>query len=55
MSDQNQDGDGVHPESNPLHLSDVEFDRNPGDSVPPGELNTKQPAGLWVLFITEMW
>ena len=55
MSDQNQDGDGVHPESNPLHLSDVEFDREPGDGVPPGQLQTKQPAGLWVLFITEMW
>ena len=55
MSDQNQDGDGVHPESNPLHLSDVEYDREPGDAVPPGQLETKQPAGLWVLFITEMW
>lgn len=48
-------GDGVHPESNPLHMSDVEFDREPDGGVPPGELQTRQPAGLWVLFITEMW
>ncbi len=47
--------DGTHPESNPLHMSDVEFDREPGGGVPPGELQTRQPAGLWVLFITEMW
>ena len=56
MRDQNQDGgDGVHPESNPLHLSDVEFDREPGGGIPPGDLEIGQPAGLWVLFITEMW
>jgi POT family proton-dependent oligopeptide transporter len=48
-------GDGIHPESNPMHLSDVEFDREPGGGVPPGEIETHQPAGLWVLFITEMW
>lgn len=48
-------GDGTHPESNPLHLSDVEFDKEPGGGVPPGQLETRQPAGLWVLFITEMW
>ena len=36
-------------------MSDVEFDREPGGGVPPGELETKQPSGLWVLFITEMW
>ena len=47
--------DGTHPESNPLHLSDVEFDKEPDGGVPPGELETRQPAGLWVLFITEMW
>jgi POT family proton-dependent oligopeptide transporter len=46
---------GVRPQSNPLHVSDVEFDREPGESVPPGQLQTRQPAGLWVLFITEMW
>ncbi len=49
------DGNGTHPESNPLHMSDVEFDREPGGGVPPGELETRQPPGLWVLFITEMW
>ena len=48
-------GNGTHPESNPLHMSDVEFDKEPGGGVPPGELETGQPAGLWVLFITEMW
>jgi POT family proton-dependent oligopeptide transporter len=48
-------GDGVHPESNPLHMSDVEFDKEPGGGVPLGEIQTGQPAGLWVLFITEMW
>lgn len=48
-------GNGTHPEDNPLHMSDVEFDREPGAGVPPGELQTKQPSGLWVLFITEMW
>ena len=46
---------GIHPESNPLHMSDVEFDREPGGGVPPSDLETRQPAGLWVLFITEMW
>lgn len=49
------DGNGTHPESNPMHLSDVEFDREPGGGVPPSEIETRQPAGLWVLFITEMW
>ena len=49
------DGDGTHPESNPLHLSDVEFDREPSSAPPPDELDRNQPAGLWVLFITEMW
>ncbi len=48
-------GNGVHPESNPLHMSDVEFDKEPGGGVPLDELQTGQPAGLWVLFITEMW
>ena len=36
-------------------MSDVEFDREPGGGVPPGQIETRQPAGLWVLFITEMW
>ncbi len=49
------DGNGTHPESNPMHLSDVEFDREPGGGVPPSEIETRQPPGLWVLFITEMW
>ena len=49
------DGNGVHPESNPLHMSDVEFDREPGGGVPLDAIETAQPAGLWVLFITEMW
>ncbi len=48
-------GDGMHPESNPLHGSDVEFDKEPGRGVPPSEIETRQPTGLWVLFITEMW
>ena len=48
-------GNGTHPESNPMHFSDVEFDREPGGGVPPGEMETRQPPGLWVLFITEMW
>lgn len=47
--------DGTHPESNPMHLSEVEFDREPGRGVPPSEIETRQPPGLWVLFITEMW
>ncbi|MGI9471861.1 MAG: peptide MFS transporter [Rubripirellula sp.] len=55
MSGDNSGGNGTHPESNPLHMSDVEFDREPGGGVPPGQIDTKQPAGLWVLFITEMW
>ena len=56
MSDQNQDGDGIQPESNPYDAShDVEYDHEPADAVPPAELKTRQPAGLWVLFITEMW
>ncbi len=38
-----------------MHLSDVEFDREPGGGVPPSEIETRQPPGLWVLFITEMW
>ncbi len=37
--------DGTHPEDNPLHMSDVEFDREPGGGVPPGEFETKQPSG----------
>ena len=49
------DGNGTHPESNPMHLSEVEFDREPGGGVPPSEIETQQPPGLWVLFITEMW
>ncbi|QDV61191.1 peptide MFS transporter [Crateriforma conspicua] len=48
-------GNGTHPESNPLHLSDVELDKEPSSVPPPQELQTGQPAGLWVLFITEMW
>ncbi len=56
MSDQHNGDDGMHPESNPLHVSDVEFDKEPADGgVAPGEMNLKQPSGLWVLFITEMW
>jgi POT family proton-dependent oligopeptide transporter len=56
MSDPNQEGgNGVHPESNPYHFSDVEYDREPKGGVPPAELQSGQPAGLWVLFITEMW
>ena len=55
-SDQDGPSNGVHPESNPLHMSDVEFDKEPADGgVPPGEIQGFQPAGLWVLFITEMW
>lgn len=55
MSKDPNGGNGVHPEDNPLHMSDVEFDREPGSGVPPGDLETTQPPGLWVLFITEMW
>ncbi|TWU42821.1 peptide MFS transporter [Novipirellula artificiosorum] len=47
--------DGVHPEQNPYHFSDVEMDREPDTAVAPDELQLKQPPGLWVLFITEMW
>jgi POT family proton-dependent oligopeptide transporter len=47
--------DGTHPESNPLHMSDVEFDREPNGGVQPDQIDSNQPAGLWVLFITEMW
>ena len=47
---------GMHPESDPMHLSDVEFDREPASGgVPPADIDAAQPAGLWVLFITEMW
>ena len=47
--------DDAHPESNPLHASNVEFDKEPEHAVPPSEFETHQPPGLWVLFITEMW
>lgn len=47
--------DGMHPESDPMHLSDVNADREPTSVPTPGQLETRQPAGLWVLFITEMW
>lgn len=53
--DQNNIPDDAHPETNPLHASNVEFDKEPEHLVPPGEIETRQPAGLWVLFITEMW
>lgn len=43
------------PASNPMHLSDVEFDREPAEAPPPSELERRQPPGLWVLFVTEMW
>ena len=47
--------DDSRPETNPLHASNVEFDKEPEHMIPPDEIETKQPAGLWVLFITEMW
>ncbi len=46
--------DGPNPYESSEGL-DVEYDREPGGGVPPGELKKGQPAGLWVLFITEMW
>lgn len=48
--------DGLHPESTPGHFSEVEFDKGPTPVAPPEDvIATRQPAGLWVLFITEMW
>ncbi len=60
MSDESKDpgapgDDGTRPESNPLHLSEVEIDKEPPSAPPPAELEHRQPPGLWVLFITEMW
>jgi proton-dependent oligopeptide transporter, POT family len=55
MSGEQNDPNGVPPESNPRHASEVEFDKEPEHALPPGEMETRQPAGLWVLFITEMW
>ncbi len=47
---------GSHPESNPVHMSDVEYDSEPAEGgVPLDQMGTGQPSGLWVLFITEMW
>jgi POT family proton-dependent oligopeptide transporter len=55
MNGDEQKPEDSHPESNPMHVSNVEFDKEPEHAVPPGELETRQPPGLWVLFITEMW
>ncbi len=55
MSGDQNNPDDAHPESNPYHVSNVEFDKEPEHMVPPGDIETGQPAGLWVLFITEMW
>lgn len=55
MSGDPNNPDDSHPESNPMHVSNVEFDKEPEHPVPPGDLEMKQPPGLWVLFITEMW
>jgi POT family proton-dependent oligopeptide transporter len=34
---------------------DMEQDRPPSESMDKGDIDTGQPSGLWVLFITEMW
>ncbi len=48
-------GDGDDPRSSQAEIGNTEYDREPSGGVPPSELETRQPAGLWVLFITEMW
>lgn len=48
-------GDGRPSSTNPYYPSETEFDKQPDTAPPPDELETRQPAGLWVLFITEMW
>ncbi len=55
MSGDSNKPDDAHPETNPMHVSNVEFDHEPEHLVRPDEIETQQPAGLWVLFITEMW
>lgn len=55
MSGTPHNPDDSYPESNPSHLSGIEFDKEPEHTPPLSEIETRQPAGLWVLFITEMW
>jgi POT family proton-dependent oligopeptide transporter len=55
MSGEQNNPNDAHPKSNALRAAEVEFDREPDHAVPPGEIEMRQPPGLWVLFITEMW
>jgi len=56
MSEHEHPEDGIHPDENPGHYSDVEFDKEPTPVALPEEVvRPGQPLGLWVLFITEMW
>lgn len=57
MGDPNQNDEPYRysPDSSDTDAANTEFDRPPTHIVPPDELQSGQPAGLWVLFITEMW
>lgn len=45
--------DSKRPPADPM-IAQGEFDK-PASALPPEEIEGRQPAGLWVLFITEMW
>jgi len=45
-----------NPYHSPEEVGSTEFDREPESAISAaGDFDTRQPTGLWVLFVTEMW